>query len=136
LKTLRSLERDETAITGVARLAISQRRKEKPSMIGISRSSVITSGRCFMTCLMPSSPLTAVATTLIPSCDSSIRDSVTRLYAESSITSARIIGARAILVEDRRAPALHLEMNPYCTFSAKSSTTNEVCSVVSSTPTR
>src|SRR6266498_93656 len=43
-----------------------------------------------MTCLMPSSPLTAVATTLMCGCDSSIRDSVTRLYAESSMTSARM----------------------------------------------
>ena len=77
----------------VGRFAISQRRKAKPSMIGISRSSVITSGRCFITCLMPSSPLTAVATTLMSGRDSSIREIVTRLYAESSMTSARIDGA-------------------------------------------
>ena len=60
LKTLRSLARDETTITAVGRFAISQRRNAKPSMIGISRSSVITSGRCFIACLIPSSPLTAV----------------------------------------------------------------------------
>ena len=66
-------------MTAVGRLAISQRRKANPSMMGISRSSVTTSGRCFITCLIPSSPLTAVATTLIFGCDSSIRVIVTRL---------------------------------------------------------
>src|SRR5205085_10953651 len=79
LNTLRSLERDETAITAVGRLCISQRRKAKPSITGISRSRVMTSGRCRITCLMPSSPLTAVATTLMSPCDSSIREMVTRL---------------------------------------------------------
>ncbi len=92
LNTLRSLARDETAMTGVGRFIISQRRKAKPSMIGISRSSVMTSGRCFITCLMPSSPLTAVPTTLMRGSVSSIRLIVTRLYAESSMTSARIVG--------------------------------------------
>src|SRR5205807_1665924 len=63
LNTLRSLDFEETAITAVGRLCISQRRKAKPSITGISRSRVTTSGRCRMACLMPSSPLTAVATT-------------------------------------------------------------------------
>src|SRR3954449_149360 len=89
LKTLRSDEREDTAITAVGRFAISQRRKAKPSITGISRSSVITSGRCRITCRMPSSPLTAVATTSICGDDASIREIVTRLYAESSMTRAR-----------------------------------------------
>ena len=66
-------------MTAVGMFAISQRRKANPSMTGISRSSVITSGRCLITCLIPSSPLTAVATTLICGDDSSIREIVTRL---------------------------------------------------------
>jgi hypothetical protein len=95
LNTLRSLALDETAMTAVGRLTISQRRNAKPSMIGISRSSVITSGRCFIACLIPSSPFTAVPTTLIRGSDSSMRVMVTRLYAESSITRARMWGAVA-----------------------------------------
>src|SRR5207244_3930735 len=93
LNTLRSLEREETAITAVGRLCISQRRKANPSITGSSGSRVMTSGRCRMACLIPSSPLTAVATTLMSGCDSSIREMVTRLYAESSMTRARIMDA-------------------------------------------
>src|SRR3954469_4809562 len=89
LKTLRSDEREDTAITAVGTFAISQRRKAKPSITGISRSSVITSGRCRIAWRIPSSPLTAVATTSICGDDASIREIVTRLYAESSMTRAR-----------------------------------------------
>ena len=92
MNTLRSLACDDTAITAVGRFCINQRKNEKPSMIGISRSSVITSGWWRTTCLIASSPFAAVATTLMPSCDSSIREIVTRLYAESSTTRALIIG--------------------------------------------
>ncbi len=79
LKTLRSLDFDETAITGVGRFCISHRRNEKPSITGISRSSVMTSGECLTTCLIASSPLFAVATTWISPSDSSIFEIVTRL---------------------------------------------------------
>ena len=79
MNTLRSLERDETAMTAVGRLCISQRRKAKPSITGISKSRVMTSGRCRMACLIASSPFTAVAMTLMSGCDSSIREMVTRL---------------------------------------------------------
>src|SRR5436305_6751786 len=89
LNTLRSEERDDTAITAVGRFAISQRRKAKPSITGISRSSVMTSGRCRIACRIPSSPFTAVATTSMSGDVASIREIVTRLYAESSMTRAR-----------------------------------------------
>src|SRR5512133_3921377 len=90
LKTLRSLALDETTMTGVGLFAISQRRKAKPSSSGISRSSVMTSGLCLTTCLIPSSPFTAVATTRMSPCFSRSLEIVTRLYAESSMTMALI----------------------------------------------
>ena len=91
MKTLLSLARDETTMTAVGRFCINQRRNEKPSITGISRSSVMTSGSCRITCLIASSPLIAVATTLIRESDSSMREMLTRLYALSSTTNALII---------------------------------------------
>src|SRR5439155_14130854 len=69
-----------------------------PSMRGISRSSVITSGPSESTCLSPSSPSAARPTTRTSGSDSSIATSVCRLYALSSMTTTRIGGGVGVIV--------------------------------------
>ena len=63
LKTFSFCEYDDTTMTGVGCLPIRMRRKVKPSIRGISRSSVMTSGLSSVTRRSASSPSPALPTT-------------------------------------------------------------------------
>ena len=77
-------------ITGVGDVLISMRRNVKPSITGISKSSVMRSGLSLIACFSPSFPSVAVATTSTPWMDSRSLVNVRRLNAESSITRTLI----------------------------------------------
>src|SRR5688500_5437746 len=95
-------------MTGVGRRVIKMRRKVKPSTLGMSRSSVITSGEQAKTWRSPSSPSAARATTRIPGLASSSALRLCRLCAESTMTSTRIgVGSRVIVAPLRSWLAVH-----------------------------
>src|SRR5262245_39246946 len=77
-------------MTGVGCRAINRRRNEKPSIFGISRSSVMTSGASWKAIFRPSSPSPARPTTWNPGTPSSKAVMVWRLNAESSTTRMRM----------------------------------------------
>src|SRR5512142_1569949 len=77
-------------MTGVGCRAMSRRKNEKPSIFGISRSSVMTSGCSWNAIFNPSSPSPARPTTWKPGTPSSMAVMVWRLNAESSTTRMRM----------------------------------------------
>src|SRR5574341_868490 len=103
-KTLRLSEHDESTSTGVGRSFMSHRRNVKPSIFGISRSRVITSGARRSVLATASTPSTALPTTSIPSSLASIWVMTVRLKAESSTTSVFIFPMA--IVRPLRAAAL------------------------------
>ena len=109
LKTSCVSPRPLTTITGVGSRAISRRRNVKPSMRGISRSSVIRSGRSSRSpCASASSPSGAQSTTSTSGERSSMRMIVRRLNAESSITSTRIAPLRLAHAPSSSSPAARI----------------------------
>src|SRR6185436_1910429 len=102
---------------GMGRRAICARTKDTPSITGMFRSEVTTSGRSSCTRPSASSPSRAVPTTSTKGLRPSICDTTLRTYAESSTTSTRTIsgirllcaGLRALDVDERAADFLELE---------------------------
>jgi len=84
---------DEQMITGVGRSAMILRRKEMPSMRGISISTISTSGQSFRILSMAKSGSAAVAMTSIPAAFSSACETTWRTSAESSTIITLMLSA-------------------------------------------
>ena len=80
---------DEHMTTGIGRTSISRARKVRPSVPGMSTSSVSTSGRSSAIAPPAVSGQEAVPTTSIPGSAVSSRRSIIRIDGLSSMTSAR-----------------------------------------------
>ena len=80
---------EETMMTGIGLTLIRMRKNVNPSIRGISRSSVIASGRSSVTNRNASSPSPALPTTSTSGSEDSISDRLRRLKAESSTTRTR-----------------------------------------------
>ncbi len=105
------LVRPETMITGIGRSFMIFPRKVRPSIFGISTSSVMTSGLRSLIICRARNGSGAAPTTLISGSESRMEANILRITAESSTITTRIFRAIEILVEQLCIACIIVDLN-------------------------